>query len=139
MSGTLKDWIEGFEREMHIRFNQPVKVLVLEQNQDQYMKNIVAIVSSITGVAQEQIMSEARGSSEISDARMIAMYFIHQNKYVTKSKIGDYFGNRHHTSVIYAIRTVTNRIHVNDDATVRTVKQIQEKLKSQFNEQVQDQ
>lgn len=54
-------------------------------------------ISKITGPKRDR---------EIIDARHMSMYFIKNYSTLSLVEIGKYFGNRDHTSVIHAVKTV---------------------------------
>jgi chromosomal replication initiator protein len=47
-------------------------------------------------------------TSEIANARQIAMYIIREITELSLPLIGEYFGGRDHTTVLYALRKVEN-------------------------------
>lgn len=77
--------------------NQPIPVTV---------ERIISEVSRTFGVNPSDIRS-AKRSSQISNARQIAMYTIREVTQMSMSAIGSEFGGRDHSTVVYAIGQVS--------------------------------
>ncbi|MGN0663759.1 MAG: chromosomal replication initiator protein DnaA [Negativibacillus sp.] len=80
--------------------NQPVPVTV---------ERIISEVGRTYGVSSSDIRSSKR-SSQISNARQIAMYVIRDITQMSMASIGEEFGGRDHSTVVYAINQVTKNI-----------------------------
>jgi len=80
--------------------SQPVPVTV---------ERIISEVGRTYGVSAADIRSSKR-SSNISNARQIAMYVIRDVTQMSMSAIGAEFGGRDHSTVVYAINQVTKNI-----------------------------
>ncbi len=80
--------------------NQPVPVTV---------ERIISEVGRTYGVTSADIRSSKR-SSQISNARQIAMYVIRDITQMSMAAIGEEFGGRDHSTVVYAISQVTKNI-----------------------------
>lgn len=76
--------------------NQPVPVTV---------DRIVSEVSRTFGVTTEDIRGKAR-SGNISTARQVAMFVVREITQMSTSSIGEEFGGRDHSTVVYAIQKV---------------------------------
>ena len=72
--------------------NQPIPVTV---------ERIISEVGRTFGVSAEDIRSSKR-SSQISNARQIAMYVIREITQMSMAAIGNEFGGRDHSTVVYA-------------------------------------
>ena len=77
--------------------NQPVPVTV---------DRIISEVSRTFGVTSDDIRGKAR-SGNVSSARQVAMYVVREITQMSTSLIGSEFGNRDHSTVVYAIQKVT--------------------------------
>ena len=80
--------------------NQPVPVTV---------ERIISEVGRTYGVSSSDIRSSKR-SSQISNARQIAMYVIRDITQMSMASIGEEFGGRDHSTVVYAINQVGKNI-----------------------------
>jgi chromosomal replication initiator protein len=69
------------------------------------VERIITEVARTYGVAAEDIRSQKR-SSAISVARQVSMYIVREVTQMSMSSIGEEFGNRDHSTVVYAIRQV---------------------------------
>ncbi len=76
--------------------NQPVPVTV---------ERIIGEVSRTFGVSPKDIRSNKR-AAQISSARQISMYVIREITQMSMSAIGDEFGGRDHSTVVYAMGQV---------------------------------
>jgi len=74
--------------------SQPVPVLI---------DNILDEVARTYGTTVENLKSDKRNSN-ISKARQAAMYIVREVTSLSMEKIGEEFGNKHHSTVIYNIK-----------------------------------
>lgn len=93
--------------------SQPVPVTV---------ERIISEVARTYGVSSADIRSSKR-SSQISNARQISMYVIREITQMSMSAIGKEFGDRDHSTVVYAINQV-NKCLENDSKYKETVEDI---------------
>ena len=93
--------------------SQPVPVTV---------ERIISEVARTYGVSSADIRSSKR-SSQISNARQISMYVIREITQMSMSAIGKEFGDRDHSTVVYAINQV-NKALENDSKYKETVEDI---------------
>ncbi len=80
--------------------NQPIPVTV---------ERIISEVGRTFGVNSSDIRSTKR-SSQISNARQIAMYIIREITQMSMASIGEEFGGRDHSTVVYAINQVSKNM-----------------------------
>ena len=80
--------------------NQPIPVTV---------ERIISEVGRTFGVSPEDIRSSKR-SSQISNARQIAMYVIREITQMSMAAIGNEFGGRDHSTVVYATSQVVKNM-----------------------------
>ena len=80
--------------------NQPIPVTV---------ERIISEVGRTFGVSAEDIRSSKR-SSQISNARQIAMYVIREITQMSMAAIGNEFGGRDHSTVVYATGQVVKNM-----------------------------
>lgn len=86
------------------------------------------VVAEAYGINVDKMTEKGRSSANIAFARQVAMYLCREEiKGMTSTAIGNAFGNRDHATVLYALKTVKNRIETNADDK-RRVEQIREKL-----------
>jgi len=83
-----------------INNNQPTPVTV---------DKIIEEVAKTFGVTSEEILSQKR-TSDISTARQVSMYVIKDITQMTMVAIGETFGGRDHSTVVYAIKQITNEM-----------------------------
>ena len=69
------------------------------------VERIITEVARTYGVSPEDIRSQKR-SSAISTARQVSMYVVREVTQMSMSAIGEEFGNRDHSTVVYALRQV---------------------------------
>ncbi|MFE6736993.1 chromosomal replication initiator protein DnaA [Microbacterium sp. NPDC057650] len=85
---------------------------VLRDIVDQAEDNIISPTDIITGTAQyfKLTVDDLYGSSrsqQIATARQIAMYLCRERTNLSLPKIGQLFGNRDHTTVMYAVKKIS--------------------------------
>lgn len=88
-----------------INNNQPTPVTV---------EKIVEEVGRTFGVTSEDIYSQNRKAT-ISSARQIAMYIVKEITQISMVEIGEKFGGRDHSTVVYAIKQVDEKIKTDTD------------------------
>lgn len=71
--------------------------------------NIINEVARTFDVSPADIRSDKRNSN-ISQARQVAIYIVEQITSLSLKAIGTEFGNKHHSSIIYALREIKNKI-----------------------------
>lgn len=91
--------------------NQPVAVTV---------DKILTEVSRAYGVTVENITSQKKSAS-VSEARQAAMYIIREVTSLSMEKIGEAFGGRHHSTVLYSISECEK--HMAENPSVKTTVQ----------------
>ena len=69
------------------------------------VERIITEVARTYGVTAEDIRSVKRASA-ISTARQVSMYIVREITQMSMATIGDEFGNRDHSTVVYAIQQV---------------------------------
>lgn len=80
-------------------------ILTDEQPTPVTVENIIQEVSNLYGVTAEDIRSKKR-SQQISNARKVAIYLVHEITQMTLQSIGEEFGNRDHSTIVYAVKYV---------------------------------
>ncbi|MBQ9067108.1 MAG: chromosomal replication initiator protein DnaA [Clostridia bacterium] len=88
--------------------NEPVPVTI---------DKILNEVARTYGTTVENITSDKRNAN-ISKARQAAMYIVREVTNLSMEKIGEAFGNKHHSTVIYNIREAEK--NMNNDPSVRS-------------------
>ncbi len=71
--------------------------------------NIINEVARTFDVSPADIRSDKR-SANISQARQVAIYVVEQVTNLSLKAIGIEFGNKHHSSIIYALKEIKNKI-----------------------------
>ncbi len=96
-----------------IYYAQPTEVTI---------KNIIEQVSRSFGVSAEDIRSNKK-KAEIVNARQFAMYIMREVTNLTLDEIGNQFGNKKHSTVLYSCEAVEEKIAESSllDATVSEI------------------
>jgi chromosomal replication initiator protein len=88
---------------------EALKDLLVMSNLGTSMMTIESAVCELTGVKPADLRSSSRRKT-ISSARMLAMYLAREHTNSALSEIGDYFGNRSHSTVIAAQKKIASMI-----------------------------
>ncbi len=91
---------------------------------------VLSEVSRTMGVTPDDIRSGSRKSS-VSNARKVCMYIVQQVTSLTTTEIGEEFGGRDHSTVVYSIKDTESRIS-HDKHTRTVVNDIIKNVKGQF-------
>jgi chromosomal replication initiator protein len=90
------------------------------------VENILGAVAAHYKVDTSDLRSQKR-SQDLAVPRHIAMFLVHDLLKLSHSRIGEYFGNRKHSSVIYAIDKVKGELAENVQLS-HTIQQIRRQL-----------
>jgi chromosomal replication initiator protein len=80
--------------------DQPIPITV---------EKIIAEVSTVYGVSPEDLRSNKR-SSQISNARKVAIYVVREITQMPLASIGTEFGGRDHSTIVYAVNNIASSI-----------------------------
>lgn len=98
-----------------------------EEN-EKSVDQIIAEVARTYNVSVEDIKSSRR-QARISLARQVSMYVIREIKQLSMESIGEAFGGRDHSTVVYAIQVVEEKMR-KDPSTKKTVSDIIKDVRS---------
>ncbi|MFO5491523.1 MAG: helix-turn-helix domain-containing protein, partial [Cuspidothrix sp.] len=87
---------------------------------------ILNIVADTFKIAIEDLKSNSR-RREISWARQIGMYLMRQYTNLSLPKIGEEFGGKDHTTVMYSCEKIT-QLQGSDQALVQTLHQLSDRI-----------
>jgi chromosomal replication initiator protein len=93
------------------------------------VEQIIKAVCGHFGI-KEQVLSSKSRAKEIATARQLAMYFAKQLTDMPYKQIGISIGNRDHSTVLYACKTVAKQIET-DEKFREVAQEIENKIKSQ--------
>ena len=80
-------------------------ILTDEQPTQVPIEHIIQEVSNLYGVSPEDIRSSKR-ASQISNARKVAIYLVREITNMPLNSIGEEFGGRDHSTIVYAVQNV---------------------------------
>ncbi len=83
------------------------------------VERIIAEVARTYGVNPDEMRSQKNRSQNISNARHIAIYLTRELTTLSMVAIGEEFGNRHYSTIIYTIQKVTKMME--KDSKVREI------------------
>ncbi len=104
-----------------------LKDLIADDDKPINVEGVQKAVCDFFGLKLQDIKAKRR-TREISNARQIAMYITKQLTQMSLSEIGDAFGGKDHTTVIYACRQIVER-RSREDTLNKTVENIIKRLK----------
>ncbi len=94
-------------------------------------KSVVQAVSETFNISIEDLMSNSR-RREISLARQVGMYLMRQHTDLSLPKIGDQFGGKDHTTVMYSCDKIAQLIK-RDLNLAQTVREVSDRITLSFN------
>ncbi|MEL6250248.1 MAG: chromosomal replication initiator protein DnaA, partial [Cyanobacteria bacterium J06627_15] len=89
-------------------------------------QSVISAVADTFGIAVDDIKGNSR-RREISQARQVGMYLMRQHTDLSLPKIGEVFGGKDHTTVMYSCDKVTQKIK-QDLSLSQTVRQISDRI-----------
>jgi chromosomal replication initiator protein len=92
------------------------------------VERVINEVTSIYGISEEDIRSKKR-SADISTARQVAIFVVHKITKLSYVDIGKEFGNRDHSTIVYAVNKVKD-IVAKDKAYRGTIEDIIKNIES---------
>ena len=102
---------------------------ILNPPSDQVEASPETILNAITetyGISIEELKSSSR-RREISVARQIGMYLMRQHTDLSLPKIGEVFGGKDHTTVLYSCEKITQQ-KANDSDLARNLRQLSDRI-----------
>ena len=104
-------------------------VVYYQQPTEVTINNIIDEVAKTSGVSSDDIRGD-RKKAEISNARQIAMYVMRETTNLTYEEIGNCFGGKKHSTVIYSIEAIESKME--DNAELKNnIYDIMKKIKSE--------
>ena len=97
---------------------------------DMTIEEIVKKVSEISSVPEKEIVGKSR-KMEIAQARQVSMFLSREILGKSLSGIGMYFGGRDHTTVMHAIKTISEKVGT-DDVISNTISKLRTDLNQSF-------
>ena len=105
-------------------------ILTDEQPTPVTVEHIITEVANLYGVTPEDIRSKKR-SQQISNARKVAIYIVKQVTPMSLAAIGEEFGGRDHSTIVYAIQNI--EVNMKKDAQIReTIEAVTKTIRDGF-------
>ena len=89
-------------------------------------ETIITVVADVYSVSVEELKGNSR-RRDISMARQMAMYLMRQHTGLSLPKIGDEFGGKDHTTVLYSCEKVADLLKT-DSSTAQMIRQIRDRM-----------
>ena len=89
-------------------------------------ESVMAVVSDVLGIAVEDLKGNSR-RREISTARQICMYLMRQHTDLSLPRIGEEFGGKDHTTVLYSCDKIAQQKDSNPE-TAQLLRQLSDRI-----------
>jgi len=104
-----------------------VQKMIREVNSEITIENIQAIVAEEYSIKVQELVSKTR-KQPIATARQVAMYIAKLLTKNTMKSIGNNFGNRDHTTVIYSCKAIRNMMDI-DESFRKDMQELEKKVR----------
>lgn len=111
---------------LNVKLTETALADLLPQQKDVDPERIIEIVTAMFNISRERLMSDER-SRPVALPRQIVMYLLRKEANLSLPQIGEMLGGRDHTTVLYAIRKISDRLE-RDDRLRRQIVQIRQEL-----------
>lgn len=86
-----------------------------------YADTIIRLVSNYYGLSINDLKSSTR-KPRIVRAKQICAYFLRTRiKSLSLKDISQFLGDKHHTTIIHSVKTITNYLSINDEEITKDV------------------
>jgi chromosomal replication initiator protein len=102
---------------------------IIQQRQEKVAttpETILLIISDVFNISLEDLKSNSR-RREISWARQIGMYLMRQHTSLSLPRIGEVFGGKDHTTVMYSCEKIT-QLQKTDQALAQTLQKLRDRI-----------
>ena len=110
--------------------NEAIKDVIVDLDMPKPMTvdKIMEEVARTFGVSVENLRSLKNKKAQLAHARQIAIYIVKEITHLPLTKIGEEFGGRHYSTIIYTIKQVEKEME-SDYKTRETVEDIIKNIK----------
>ncbi|HMR84959.1 MAG TPA: helix-turn-helix domain-containing protein [Niabella sp.] len=127
----VTELLSAFKWALQGHFKEKIDLVIIPVEAELSEELITQVVSDATGISVEQMIDRRRGKIDVSEARMLAMYFCYEFlPNAGYSSIGRHFGGRDHSTVSSNVQAIKDRLLFNDRRTVRLYFLINTKLEA---------
>lgn len=133
LEGTLKNLLanaailgNGISIDLEFAINCLKNTNTVVKSKKRNVDNIISVVANTFGVSSDEIKSKSR-KKEIIFPRQVAMYLSREMTELSFQKIGLYFGNKNHSTVMSSCEKISDLIK-SDEHLSSTIYSIKEKI-----------
>lgn len=127
---TIREVMTDFQNKLSVILDRKVTIDIRPKTGDIAQWDILVALCDAGGVTPLAVLSQSR-QRDVVNVRFLTCYYIHHLLGDTQNEIAQFI-KRDRTTVLNAIKQVTNRIEIQDEDTLKIMALVENRLSKNF-------